>query len=125
MDGFLQKLKKVVCIMLYRPAISESGCMKAGLYQLPLIITIHEPGYSVRTRKYEVRSFLYGPNLREPCVKVRALYFQYGPSNLVSKSFIIWHHFSNKNDFFARSTHCMVRGSNVYESFVRYSSVRK
>ena len=32
-----------------------------------------------------------------------------------SKSFIKWHHdFSNKNDFLARPTHCMVRGCNVY-----------
>ena len=45
-------------------------------------------GYSVRTRKYEVRSCLYGPSLRGPCVKVRASYFQYGPSNPVSKLFI-------------------------------------
>ena len=32
-------------------------------------------GYSVRTRKYEVRSFSYGPSLRGPCVKVRDSYF--------------------------------------------------
>ena len=34
MDDFPQKLKKVVRIVLYRPAISQSDCMKAGPYQL-------------------------------------------------------------------------------------------
>ena len=34
MDDFLQKLKKVVRIVLYGPAISQSDCMKAGPYQL-------------------------------------------------------------------------------------------
>ena len=34
---------------------------------------------------------------------MRVSYFQYGPSNLVSKSFIRWHHnVLNKNDFLAR-----------------------
>ena len=32
---FLQKLKKVVRIVLYGLAISQSDCRKAGLYQLP------------------------------------------------------------------------------------------
>ena len=31
---FLQKLKKVVCIVLYGPAVSQSDCRKAGPYQL-------------------------------------------------------------------------------------------
>ena len=35
MGGFLQKLKKVVRIVLYGPAINQSDCRKAGLYQLP------------------------------------------------------------------------------------------
>ena len=34
MGDFLQKLKKVVRIMLYGPAISQSDCKKAGPYQL-------------------------------------------------------------------------------------------
>ena len=34
-DDFLQKLKKVVRIVLYGPAISQSDWRKAGLYQLP------------------------------------------------------------------------------------------
>ena len=34
MDDFLQKLKKVVRIMLYGPANSQSNCKKAGPYQL-------------------------------------------------------------------------------------------
>ena len=34
MGDFLQKLKMVVRIVLYRPAISQSGCKKAGPYQL-------------------------------------------------------------------------------------------
>ena len=35
MDDFLQKLKKVVHIVLYGPAISESDCRNASPYQLP------------------------------------------------------------------------------------------
>ena len=35
MDDFLQKLKKVVRIVLYGPAISQLDCRKAGPYQLP------------------------------------------------------------------------------------------
>ena len=34
MDDFLQKFKKVVHIVLYGPAISQSDCKKAGPYQL-------------------------------------------------------------------------------------------
>ena len=34
MDDFLQKLKKVVRVVLYGPAISQSNCKKAGPYQL-------------------------------------------------------------------------------------------
>ena len=34
-DHFLQMLKKVVRILLYGPAVSQSGCRKAGPYQLP------------------------------------------------------------------------------------------
>ena len=34
MDDFLEKLKKVLPIVLYGPTISQSGCRKAGLYQL-------------------------------------------------------------------------------------------
>ena len=43
MGDFLPKLKKIVRIVLYGPAISQSDCRKAGLYQLPcnmLIIRI-------------------------------------------------------------------------------------
>ena len=35
MDDFLQKLKKVVRIVLYGTAINPSDCRKAGPYQLP------------------------------------------------------------------------------------------
>ena len=35
MDDFLRKLKKVVRIVLYGPAVSQSDYRKAGLYQLP------------------------------------------------------------------------------------------
>ena len=35
MDDFLQELKKVVRIVLYGPAISQSDYRKAGPYQLP------------------------------------------------------------------------------------------
>ena len=34
MNDFLQKLKKVVRIVLYGPAISQSDCGKGGPYQL-------------------------------------------------------------------------------------------
>ena len=34
MDDFLQKLKKLIRIVLYGPAISQSDCRKAGPYQL-------------------------------------------------------------------------------------------
>ena len=37
MDDFLQKLKKMVRIVLYGPTISQSDCRKAGPYQLPII----------------------------------------------------------------------------------------
>ena len=35
MEDFLQKLKKVVRVVLYKPAISQSDYRKAGSYQLP------------------------------------------------------------------------------------------
>ena len=35
MDDFLKKLKKLVRIVLYGPAISQSDCRRAGPYQLP------------------------------------------------------------------------------------------
>ena len=35
MDDFQQKMKKVVRIVLYGSAISQSDCRKAGPYQLP------------------------------------------------------------------------------------------
>ena len=34
-NDFLQKLKKVVRIVLYGPVISQSDCSKSGPYQLP------------------------------------------------------------------------------------------
>ena len=48
-DYFLQKLKKVVCIVLYGPAISQLGCREASPYQLSYnnaginFIQIHPP----------------------------------------------------------------------------------
>ena len=51
MDDFLQKLEKVVRIMLYRPAISQSDCKKAGPYQLPYNKDLYRGGtLSVRSR---------------------------------------------------------------------------
>ena len=35
MGDFLQKLKKVVRVVLYEPAISQSDCRKVSPYQLP------------------------------------------------------------------------------------------
>ena len=53
--------------------------------------------------------------------KSEGFVFLVRPSGPVSKSFIRWHHhFSNKNDFFVRPTHCMVSCSDVYESLVWY-----
>ena len=43
MDDFLQKLKKVVRIVLYGPVISQSDCRKAGPYQLPFNNNISKP----------------------------------------------------------------------------------
>ena len=40
MDDFLQKLKKVVRIVLYGPDISQSDYRKAGPYELPYNNTI-------------------------------------------------------------------------------------
>ena len=40
MDDFLQKSKKVVRIVLYGPAISQSDCKKASLYQLPFNLNV-------------------------------------------------------------------------------------
>ena len=42
MDDFLQKLKKVIHIVLYGPAISQSDSMEAGPNQLPSIKIISE-----------------------------------------------------------------------------------
>ena len=50
MNDFLQKLKKVVRIMLYGPAISQSDCRKAGPYQLPY----NETDYNTLLRVLEV-----------------------------------------------------------------------
>ena len=58
MDDFLQKLKKVVCIVLYGAAISQSDCRKAGPYQLPcnnVYLHLHHPSLvkvDDSTRKY-------------------------------------------------------------------------
>ena len=41
MDDFLQKLKKVVRVVLYGPAISQSDCRKAGPYHLPYNNTLY------------------------------------------------------------------------------------
>ena len=41
MDGFLQKFKKVVRIVLYGPTVSKSDCKKAGPYQLPYSKSTH------------------------------------------------------------------------------------
>ena len=50
---FLQKLKKVVRIVLYEPAISQSDCMKAGPYQLPCNRNDLLPGVFTPYWKYE------------------------------------------------------------------------
>ena len=58
MDDFLQKWKKVVRIVLYEPAISQSDCRKAGLYQLPLITyyTAHLLSNQVTEKPVRIRS---------------------------------------------------------------------
>ena len=52
MDDFLQKLKKVVRIGLYGPAISQSDCKKAGPYQLSYTLhTVSKP--NARSSKFD------------------------------------------------------------------------
>ena len=50
MDDFLQKLKKVVRIVLYGPANSQSDCRKAGPYKLPF----NKPCYRLGRKIYFV-----------------------------------------------------------------------
>ena len=40
MNDFLLKLKKVVSIVLYEPAINQSDCKETGPYQLAYIETM-------------------------------------------------------------------------------------
>ena len=51
MDDFLQKLKKVVRIVLYGPAISQSDCRKTGPYQLSYnkIIYYQVPSFEIHS----------------------------------------------------------------------------
>ena len=41
MDDFLQKLKKVIRIVLYGPAISQSDCRKADPARISCYVIIH------------------------------------------------------------------------------------
>ena len=65
---FLQKLKKVVRIVSCGPAISQSDCRKAGLYQFPynnmLLLTNCEVQIFSRMDRinWSIRALLYGHN---------------------------------------------------------------
>ena len=54
MDDFLQKLKKVVRIVLYGPAISKADCRKAGIssHLISTVIT-HLAGQTYVCRGYK------------------------------------------------------------------------
>ena len=52
MDDFLQKLKKVVCIVLYGLAISQSDYRKADPYQLPCNNSFYSNPCSVKSVEY-------------------------------------------------------------------------
>ena len=58
MDHFLQKLKKVVHIVLYRLAISQSDCREASPYHLLYNDIYLLTGYPVHTEKYQARSHI-------------------------------------------------------------------
>ena len=71
MDDFLQKLKKVVRIVLYGLAISKSDCRKAGPYQLPLMIII-------------IISYLQGRLFHDPNVQEFIKSFPFGLVTIIS-----------------------------------------
>ena len=125
MDDFPQKLKKLVRIVLYGPAISQSDYRKASPYQLPCNNNDLLTGFL--GLYYEIRSpiFSYGPSVRGPCVKERLRISSTDRvTRLVNRLLNGIITFQTKENS-ARSTHCMVRGSSVYESLVRYLSVRE
>ena len=54
-ERFSAKVEKVVRIVLYGPAVSQSGCRKAGPYQLPL----NNSKYGTNTKS--INNLLYDP----------------------------------------------------------------
>ena len=48
MDDFPKKLKKIVRIVLYGPAISQSDCRKPGPYQLPCNNKKYKPWKTIK-----------------------------------------------------------------------------
>ena len=65
MGDFLQKLKKVVRIMLYGLAISQSDCRKANPYQLSYNNMLLFTNCEVHTGKYSDRSLDVGTEQSE------------------------------------------------------------
>ena len=74
MGDFLQKLKKVVRIVLYGPAISQSDCMKASPYQLAYNNYYLLTGCKGRTRKYKPKVF-HTARACEGCLENQGLVF--------------------------------------------------
>ena len=107
MDDFLQKLKKVVRIVLYGPAISQSDYRKASPYQLPF----NKSWYSRRTwlvnsyqgmskhlladcvvnaEKYFDGSHDVPTKRSEVHTKARPKYFSSPTNQAINNSFVIW-----------------------------------
>ena len=85
MDDFLQKLKKMVRIVLYGPAISQSDCRKVGQYQLPYNNMLLFTNCEVYRGNIRTAVWMYGPNEVRSVRKTKVrIYFR-----TVNKSFIV------------------------------------
>ena len=74
MDDFLQKLKKLIRIVLYGLAISQSDCRKGGPYQLSSNNYYLLTGCKGRTRKYKPKVF-HTARACEGCLENQGLVF--------------------------------------------------
>ena len=100
MEDFLQKLKKVVRIVLYVPAISQSDCRKAGPYQLPcnnddLLTGILGPYQEIRSPSLRVLLYCYVILFR-PYFNLSSLLFR---SSWIPKETFTDSHTSIKTNF--------------------------
>ena len=85
-------MKKMVRIVLYRPAISQSDCGKAGPYQLAYNNMLLLTESAVHTRKY----LLWRYAIRTERSEVRAAwrhnrYFPYGPNSRLIRALLYTH----------------------------------